>query len=935
MRPRSTYRLQLNHRFGFEHARALVPYLARLGITHLYCSPILTARPGSLHGYDTCDHARINPELGGEDGFRKLAEELRQRGMGVIVDFVPNHMCADAKHNAWWRDVLANGPSSAYSRYFDIDWDPVKPELKQKVLLPILGAPYGEVLESGQLRVEFAGGRFGLHYWEHELPLNPRQVRLILRHRLEELRAAAGEDSPVLAEYLSILFQLDNLPPYTVTDLEERQERQREVEIARRRLQELAQASEAVARHVQRNVEEFNGSPGEAASFDLLHELLEAQAYRLAYWRTALHEINYRRFFDINELAALRMEDDEVFEETHRLLLALVAEGLVDGIRLDHVDGLYDPALYCQRLRESTGPEFYIVVEKILSGNEPLDSQLGVDGTTGYGFLNTLSRLFVAPENEEVMRRIFERATGLTRRFAEVVEQCKKLIIGTSMASELNVLAHELNRMSEGNRRDRDFTLLSLQEALRETVAAFSVYRTYLSPRHGPSDADRQAVAEAVERAVRSNPALESSIFAFIQRHLLPEPQPGEDPDWFARRLRFAMKVQQYTGPVQAKGVEDTAFYRHGPLMSLNEVGGEPDGWEGAVERFHASNLRRQEQLPYAMITTATHDTKRGEDARMRIHVLSEVPDHWRARLQQWSKANAAWKKLVHGRPAPDRADEYIYYQSLLGAWPLRAPDANFAGRMRTYMAKAVKEAKVHTSWVNPSNEYDSAISEFVHATLLGPGSAVFLRSFAPFASLVAFFGAINSLTQLTLKLASPGVPDFYQGGELWDLSLVDPDNRQPVDFETRTRMVTGCGAPVQDSWQHWNTGEIKLRLTSAGLQARRAFPKLFVEGSYEALVAEGPAAEHVVAFSRRFQGQWLVAMGLRKGARLVGFRAEPPHWAERLTGTSIRLPEGAPARFQDLFTGQVLEGANSRFEPSQALATLPCALLLSEDMSG
>ncbi len=475
MKPLSTYRLQLHQGFPFREVLSLAPYFEELGVSHLYLSPILTARPGSLHGYDTCNHGMVNPELGGEEEFRELVSMLQCRGMGVVVDFVPNHMAADSRHNAWWRDVLANGPSSAYASYFDIDWDPVKPELKQKILLPILGGPYGEVLEAGHLRLVWDGSWFRLRYWEHDLPVNPKQIRLVLRSRLQALERELGPDSPEIREYHSILFQLDHLPAYTEVDPAKRLDRRRETEVAQERLSRLAEMCGPVQAHLLRNVTLYNGSPGDSRSFDLLHELLERQVYRLAYWRTALHEINYRRFFDINELAALRMESDEVFEAAHAKLFELIREGLVDGIRLDHVDGLYDPAAYCRRLREVVGPEFYVVAEKILSGNEPLDEQLLVDGTTGYGALNALNRLFVKPENERKLLRIYSRFTGRSVSYPEEVEAAKRLIITSSLASELNLLAHELNRISESDRHHRDFTLDSLQEALREVVVAFDV----------------------------------------------------------------------------------------------------------------------------------------------------------------------------------------------------------------------------------------------------------------------------------------------------------------------------------------------------------------------------------------------------------------------------------------------------------------------------
>lgn len=910
MKPLSTYRVQLNRHFDFHQAEQLVDYWDRLGISHLYCSPILTPRPGSLHGYDTCDHSLVNPELGGEEAFRKLCTSLKKRGMGAIVDFVPNHMAADPMHNLWWRDVLANGPSSAHSHYFDIDWDPAKPELKNRVLLPILGAQYGEVLESGHLRVKYSGGLFRLQYWDNDLPLNPRQVRLILRHRLDDLRALLGEDSPPLSEFLSILFQLDHLPAYTDADPESRADRRRETEVARERLARLEETSPEVHNHIARNLEEFNGTPGDPSSFDLLHELLEAQAYRLAYWRTALHEINYRRFFDINELAALRMEDHEVFERTHERIFALIDEGLIDGIRLDHVDGLYDPAGYCRRLRDRTGPDFYIVVEKILSGNEPLDEKMSVDGTTGYGALNALNGVFVNSHSAALLRRVYAQFTGRSRSFEEEVLAAKQLIISSSLASELNMLAQELNRMSEGSRRHRDFTLDSLQEALREVVVSFRVYRTYITGR-GVGEQDQLAVIEATRDAIRRNPALDSTIFDFVRENLLWEPRSGESEEERTRRLRFAMKFQQFTAPVQAKGVEDTAFYRYFPMVSLNEVGGEPDRFGVEPAMFHEGNTVRQAGWQHALVATATHDTKRGEDARARINVLSEMPEHWRARLRQWSQVNLPAKRQVNGALAPDRNDEYLYYQALLGSWPAgkSSADKTFCDRMKLFMGKAVKEAKIHTSWINPSNEYDAAVAHFVEETLQGSCSRQFMASFVPFARTMERWGARNSLAQLVLKCMAPGVPDFYQGTELWDLSLVDPDNRRPVDFEAR-----------KADGQAGVRRHPKLALMITLLNLRKAKPSLFLQGDYLALEPGGEGAASILAFARCFQGDWLVTIATRFTVATGGII--PP-------ACFLTLPTNAPSLWRNLQTGVLVAAPDMRLPCAEALRGTPAAVLL------
>ncbi|MCI0459539.1 MAG: malto-oligosyltrehalose synthase, partial [Gemmataceae bacterium] len=653
--PVSTYRLQLHPAFTFRDAQAVVPYLAKLGVTDCYCSPYFRARPGSTHGYDICDYGMLNPELGSESDYQAFAQELAAHHLGQVLDFVPNHMAVEPVHNAWWRDVLENGPSSPFARFFDIDWDPVKPELKGKVLLPTLGDHYGLVLERGELQLAIEGGALVLQYGDHNRPIDPKQVPRVFRLHLEALQAEMPADDPDLQEFLSILTALDYLPAYTETASDRATERQREKIVARERLARLVERSPRIRRHIDESLRVYNGQPGRPESFDRLHELLEALPYRLAYWKTAFHEINYRRFFDINKLAGLRMENAAVFAATHGLVLRLIREGQVTGLRLDHLDGLFDPVGYVERLQEAVLEEWaaeslapadrtkewratlrcwraaerrqhpggvverplYVLVEKILSGNETLPESWPVHGTTGYDFLNDLNRLFLDAHHARAMRQVYERVTGREAPFADVVYRSKELITETALASELNVLAHALNRLSEGNRRARDYTLDSLREALRELITCFPVYRTYVSASGVPS-ADRQVIDLALARARQRNPAMEPSVFDFLREVLLPQaPHPSPAPageEEYRCRLEFAMKFQQYTGPVQAKGVEDTAFYRYNLLLSLNEVGGDPQRFGGLPAQFHEANGRRLAHWPHTMLATATHDTKRGED---------------------------------------------------------------------------------------------------------------------------------------------------------------------------------------------------------------------------------------------------------------------------------------------------------------------------------
>ena len=948
--PASTYRLQLNPDFGFREAREVVPYLSALGITDCYISPILAPRPGSTHGYDVCDHNRLNPELGTREDFQALCETLHEHSMGLVVDFVPNHMGIDPQTNLQWRSVLENGPSSPFAGFFDIDWNPVKDELKDKVLLPVLDDQYGNVLESGRLQLRFEDGSFSLQYADFNFPLNPRQTRHLLSHKLERLRAQLGEGHADVRELLSIVFHLEHIPAFVETAPEMVAARDREKSVAAQRLATLTANSEKVRHHIEENVREFNGCAGVPRSFDLLHQLLDMQPYRLSYWTTAIHEINYRRFFDINELAGIRMEDPTVFQATHALVSQLTRQKLVTGLRLDHVDGLFNPKQYFSDLQKYCAPDdgpLYVVVEKVLSLGERLRSDWDIHGTTGYEFLNDLAGLFVDPARAGSLRKLYARFTGRNGRFADLVYESKKLVVATSMASELNVLAHELNRISESDRRYRDFTLDSLQDGLREVVACFPVYRSYATL-EGHDSYDERVVDAAVADALRRNPVLEPSMFAFIRAMLLPQKTPGLSDEGYERRVRFAMKFQQYTGPVQAKGVEDTAFYRYAPLASLNEVGGDPSRSGRTLAEFHRGNIQRKGQWPLSMLSTATHDTKRGEDARCRISVLSEIPEEFRAALFRWARANAGLKKVVNGNQAPDRADEYLYYQALLGAWPADVtdlPSATFVERMCNYMLKAIKEEKVHSSWIHPSQQYDDAVCDFVRGTLTGVEGRRFLRFFLPFQQRVAQAGLVNSLAQLVLKIVSPGVPDFYQGTELWDLSLVDPDNRRTVEYGTRTSLLRHIqplleGSYTNEPWKrelismmsNWPNGKLKLFCTAAALNLRRRHADLFLFGDYVPFTARGERSEHVVALGRQFGREAVVAIVPRLCTRLTTQENSFPTGANCWQDTAVDLgPPFHDRHYRNLLTGEAF-WANDSIPLSTEFSILPVSLLVSQN---
>ncbi len=959
----------------------MVPYLSGLGVTDCYASPYLKASPGSTHGYDICDHNQINPELGTEGEYAAFTAALRAHGMGQILDFVPNHMGVDAATNRWWRDVLENGRCSPFADFFDIDWEPIKPELKEKVLLPMLGAQYGMELERGALQLLFKNGSFTVRYFDHDLPVNPRQIPSILEHDLASLRVELGEEDPQFLEYLSIATALRNLPAETDTARDRIAERHREKELARERLQRLVGSSCPIREHIDNILRVYNGQVGKPESFDRLHALLEAQAYRVSYWRTASHEINYRRFFDINDLAGLRMEDSQVFANTHALLLRLIGAGHVTGLRLDHIDGLFDPQQYLEWLQQAIGhhlsiaadaarpddaaampdatagkpvrQSLYLAAEKILSAGESLSEHWPIAGTTGYDFLNDLNGLFVNHRNHGVLLRVYRRFTAVRIAPDDVTYASKKLIMDAPMASELNMLARALNRLSEDDRRTRDFTLNSLRDALQEVVACFPTYRTYVSAR-GWTDADRAAIETAIHRARRRNSAMEASIFDFVRDTLLPDLAQAGSADECQQRLTFAMKFQQYTGPVQAKGLEDTAFYRHMPLLSLNEVGGNPNRFGSTPAEFHAANVRRRQAWPFTMLASTTHDTKRGEDVRARLNVLSELPEEWGRHLSVWARINGLNRTVVDGEPTPDRNDEYLFYQTLLGVWPpgktcLEKTDDPLVTRLQRYMLKAVREAKMHTSWIAENHAYEAALSRFVQRTLCGAAAPRFLSSFLPFQERIAQLGVTNALSQLVLKGVSPGVCDLYQGTELWDLSMVDPDNRRPVDYAMRQRLLTELqpflspppnhaadqDSAVREMLVHWPDARIKLFVTAVLLRLRRRLASLFLAGTYEPLEARGERADHVVALARRHQHDAIVSVVPRLLAPLTTPAHPVPVGADSWGATRVLLPPELCANvLHNGITGEALQPEVVDGRGGLALATVlgicPVAVLVT-----
>ena len=926
--PRATYRLQLHGDFGFVHATALIPYLARLGVSHVYCSPYLRSRSGSRHGYDVIDHAALDPELGTGGDFERFVAALKAYGMGQILDMVPNHMAVMGADNAWWQDVLEHGPASAYADWFDIDWNPTDTDLLGKVQLPVLGDHYGAVLERGELALRFepATGSFAVWYHDHRLPLDPRTYPRILGSALAALRAV-GATAGLVAALESIDTEFANLPSRGDPPTTHGARAQAAAEL-KTRLAALARDSPELASALTAGVDMF--APGHATgAIDMLHELLERQAYRPAYWRVAADEINYRRFFDVNDLAALRVENEVVFDATHGLVLDLLARGAVDGLRIDHVDGLFDPAQYCRRLqrtfaaRAGSAPDaaaaarpLYVVVEKILAADERLPDLWPVHGTTGYDFANQVNGIFVDPGAERRLTRAWRAFVGEEGlSFAETCYRGRRLVMAYALAGDITMLAGRLLRIARGDRRTRDFTLNSLRRTLAEIAAAFPVYRTYVAEASAPED--RHRIGLAIARARARTFVVDPTIFAFVARVLLVEPGTDTAPARVAAVRDAAMKFQQFTAPVAAKGVEDTAFYAFNRLVSLNDVGGDPEQFGITVPVFHRHNHERARRWPHTLIATSTHDSKRSEDVRARVDAISEESAAWRLMVRRWSRMNRAHKRDTEGVAAPSANDEYMFYQTLVGTFP---PDARghalatYTRRIASYMRKASREAKRRTSWINVDAAYEEALDRFVRETL--DGDSAFVADLALQARAFAWFGGLTSISMALIKFTAPGVPDCYQGNECVDLSLVDPDNRRPVDFARRRVMLEQLesiarmparerAACVRNLLRAPDDGSAKLWGILQALALRRVDAELFAHGDYRALRTAGSKSRHVIAYVRSLRGRGIVVVAGRLFASL-GFPAgTPPLGANAWGDTMVALdPVRTGTPLVDALTG-------------------------------
>jgi (1->4)-alpha-D-glucan 1-alpha-D-glucosylmutase len=934
--PLSTYRQQFHSGFTFRDARASVDYLCDFGVSDCYASSYLKAVPGSPHGYDVADPTCLNPEIGTDQDYWAWIDALHACGMGHVMDLVPNHMGIAKSANPWWVDVLENGPSSRFARFFDIEWHPVKDELADKILIPILGDQYGTILERQELRLEYRDGAFGVRYHDQTLPIAPDTFGMILEGTLD--RWLADHPGDGADELQSILTASRNLPSRSDRDPEATVVRAREKEIVKRRLLALTQQSSDVDALIADSVRCLNGVAGQPRSFDPLDRLLNAQSYRLAHWRVASEEINYRRFFDVNELAALRMEDPVVFDEVHRFAFELVRRGAVTGLRIDHVDGLFAPGDYLRRLHErcasGDGDPFFIVVEKILGSGEQLASDWPVHGTTGYEFGATVNNLFVDRRHERAFDDLYRRVINERRlSFSDLAYRCKKQVLHETMSGDINSLGHQLNRFSERNRHFRDFTLYSLISTLKEVIAAFPVYRTYITAGQPIADHDRRYIVEAVRSARWRAPTVSRLMFDFIERLLLKRTTvAGSEED--EEQERFIGKLQQITSPVAAKGIEDTALYLYNRLVSLNEVGADPTQFGLEPAAVHDWMIERQRRSPSALSATSTHDTKRGEDVRARINVLSEMPVEWKSALTRWRAVNRRFRTEIRGTLAPDANEEYLIYQTLVGAWPFErgeAVDAAFADRLAAYVQKALRESKAHTSWLSPDDEYEAAVERFVRAILERGRTNLFLQSFESLHARIAEFGIYNSLAQLLIKITAPGVPDFYQGTELWDLNLVDPDNRRPVDYGARRQALADLrDADPSALLAGRRDGRVKMFVATRALAARAAWREAYERGPYTPIAASGSRAGCVFAFARgavlTCVPRLIVTLSPNGGA---------PLGREVWDDTRIALADARPLR--DVFTGAVRQPvpADGAFtlDAAAVFDRFPVALLVPADV--
>lgn len=932
--PSSTYRVQFNLNFRFADAEALVPYLHDLGITDLYASPRFKARKGSSHGYDVADPLRINSELGTEEEFDRLVQRLHQYGMGLLLDIVPNHMAASSE-NPWWMDVLENGRQSRYAPFFDIDWEPRGKKLatleKNRVILPILGGPYAEILWSQGIRLRFDDRGFFFQYEDHRLPLNPATYSCVVELCLKNLQSA---DEQLTARFQHLQTLSESLSEPENLGGISADERESVVTELKAKLWQSYQSEETIRRGLDEALRTLNGVQGEISSFDLLHLLLSRQAYRLAHWRLASHEVNYRRFFDINDLIGLRVEDPLVFSARHSSIMYLIQEGKVSGLRVDHIDGLLDPLEYLERLkaipipngqRNQDGLQIYTVVEKITCGTEKLPPDWPVLGTTGYDFLNASNALFISREGYRDLEESYQRFAAIKNPFADTWYLREKQVIEDLFPAEMELLSHRLGHVAALNERGVDIPVRELVSGFKEVTACLPVYRTYYQSDGVLSEQDKTALQRALSEARRrtSRSEVAGATFDFLHSVFLGE-LPLEASEAREAWLSFITRWQQFTGAVMAKGLEDTALFAHHGLISVNEVGNNP--FRGQIgfdtDAFHEFNRAAFASHPHSMNTTSTHDTKWSEDVRARINVLSEIPREWAKHLRRWSRMNRRKKTLLNGCLVPTLNEEVIFYQAMLGIWPLEpfknVDKKELQFRLEEFFVKAAKEAKTETSWLLPNEAHESALRHFVSSVLAVSSADPFISDFLRLLRDIALFGACNSCSQLLLKMTSPGVPDFYQGSELWNPSLIDPDNRQPVDFRRRIAIlqdlksqgVNPVAKCIAQLLKDWTNGYLKLFLTMRLLNFRRAHPNLFSLGSYEPLSVTGEYRQSVFAFARHRQDESLMVLVPRL-LKSVPSRAGSFPLGQLWGATAVEISETLPRLWTNVLTNEPIDLAD------------------------
>ncbi len=931
--PRSTYRLQFTPSFTFNNAFEIQDYLFDLGISHIYASPIFTATPGSDHGYDITDPSSINPELGGEEEFNKLTDSLKKYPLYWLQDVVPNHMAFNG-HNPFLVSILENGPQSPYFHFFDIDWDHPYESIHNKVLAPFLGQFYGRALEQGEIQLVYDIEGLGIKYYDLRLPLRIDTYTEVFTHNLPSLKRRLGKEHPDYIHFLGIIYMFRNQPEVEekLLDIDDH------IRFVKQLLWNLFQSSEDIREYILEIISFYNGQRGDPASYNPIDALLEKQYFQLSYWKVASEEINYKRFFNVNGLISLNVDHKEVFQATHKLVARLLRQNRIQGLRIDHIDGLYDPAMYLARIHEISD-NCYTVVEKILEGDEKLPGSWNTEGTTGYDFMNKLCGIFIQTKNHQEFSRLYSNFTNIRTMTEELMYDKKRLIIRMHLSGELDNLARQLKMISSHYRYSSDLTFSGLKEAIEEVMVYFPIYRTYVSSRDF-SEQDHNIIRRGINRAAAQKIKLRFEL-EFLQKVLLLDFEEHIPENIKVEWLDFVMRFQQFTGPLLAKGMEDTVFYIFNRLLALNEVGGNPGIFGYPLQDFHQYNIYKREHWPYTLNATTTHDTKRSEDNRMRLAVLSEIPREWNEKIRSWHNMNRPWKKIVAGKKVPDRNEEYFLYQTLIGSWPFTAEFdlTEYVKRVQDYIIKAVREAKMHTAWIEPDLNYEAAYLDYIKQILDPVKNQVFLNDFKDFQQNVAFYGVYNSLAQAVIKVTTPGIPDFYQGTELWDLSLVDPDNRRPIDFQLRRQYLQEIKLNYLHPPTDWLSemlgnycdGRIKLYLIFQALKLRSAFPGLLEKGTYLPLATDGLYAPSVLCYLRQDEKNKIIVILPRFVTQVISWRTSkfPPLGREVWADTSVTLSPDLQGTWLNILDNQEYQFQNNIFL-SDVFSTLPFAVLIA-----